>query len=50
MGNVQQAASLLEHAILAAGEYDHPLTSTALLELGRLALEAGDYQVRRPIV
>jgi tetratricopeptide (TPR) repeat protein len=43
MGNVPQAASMLERAILAGGEYDHPLTSTALLELGRLALEAGDY-------
>jgi tetratricopeptide (TPR) repeat protein len=44
MGNAQQAASLLEHGILAAGEFDHPLTSTALLELGRLALEAGDFR------
>jgi tetratricopeptide (TPR) repeat protein len=44
MGNPQQAASLLEHGILAAGEFDHPLTSTALLELGRLALEAGDFR------
>jgi hypothetical protein len=44
LGNAQQAASLLEHGILAAGEFDHPLTSTALLELGRLALEAGDFR------
>ena len=44
MGNVQQAYSLLEHSTLVAGQFDHPLTSTALLELGRLALEAGDYQ------
>ncbi len=43
MGNVPQAASMFEHSILAAGEFDHPLTSTALLELGRLALEAGDF-------
>ena len=28
---------------LAAGEFDHPLTSMALLELGRLALMRGDY-------
>lgn len=44
LGNVQQAASLLEHGILAGGEFDHPLTSTALLELGQLALASGDFR------
>jgi tetratricopeptide (TPR) repeat protein len=43
-GNVAQAKTALERAILAGGQFDHPLTSTALLELGRLALEAGDFQ------
>ena len=33
----------VERGLVAAGEYDHPLTSTALLELGRLALEAGNH-------
>jgi len=42
-GNSAQANTALQRAILVAGEYDHPLTSTALVELGRLSLEAGDY-------
>ncbi|MBI3838798.1 MAG: tetratricopeptide repeat protein, partial [Planctomycetia bacterium] len=42
-GNAAQANTALQRGVLAAGEYDHPLTSTALLELGRLALEAGDF-------
>jgi tetratricopeptide (TPR) repeat protein len=42
-GKDAQAKSALERAIVAGGEYDHPLTSIALLELGRLALVAGDF-------
>jgi hypothetical protein len=42
-GNTAQATTVLQKAILVGGEFDHPLTSTALLELGRLALEAGDF-------
>ena len=42
-GSLPQAKTALQNAILAGGEFDHPLTSTALVELGRLSLEAGDY-------
>ena len=42
-GDAAQAKTALERSILVAGEFDHPLTSTALLELGRLALESGDF-------
>lgn len=42
-GNASQASTTLQQALLVGGEYDHPLTSTALLELGHLALEAGDF-------
>ena len=42
-GDAAQAKSALERGVLVAGEFDHPLTSTALLELGRLALETGDF-------
>ena len=41
-GNTAQATTVLTRALVVQGEYDHPLTSTALVELGRLALEAGD--------
>jgi len=36
------AKPILDRAILAGGQYDHPLTGTALIELGKLALNAGD--------
>ncbi|MGD9723215.1 MAG: CHAT domain-containing protein [Pirellulales bacterium] len=42
-GDTAQAKAALERGVLVGGEYDHPLTSTALLELGRLALESGDF-------
>ncbi len=42
-GDSAQAKAALERAVLVGGEFDHPLTSTALLELGRLALESGDF-------
>jgi CHAT domain-containing protein len=38
-----QARASLERAVLAAGQYDHPMTGMALLELGRLALLGSDY-------
>lgn len=44
-GNATQAAAALERAIVVQGEFDHPLTATALFELGLLALEAGDLPV-----
>jgi tetratricopeptide (TPR) repeat protein len=40
-GNVAQAATALERS-LVVGDMDHPLTATALLELGQLALQTGD--------
>ncbi|HEX4149952.1 MAG TPA: tetratricopeptide repeat protein, partial [Pirellulales bacterium] len=42
-GKDAQAKNALERAIVAGGEYDHPLTGIALLELGRLALVGGDF-------
>jgi len=42
-GKEDQALVHLQRAVVAAGQYDHPLTSTALLELGRLALARGDF-------
>ena len=38
-----KAIGLLAAVELAAGEFDHPLTSVVLLELGRLALQRGEY-------
>lgn len=42
-GKREQAKTTLERAQVAAGQFDHPLTSTVLLELGKLALETGDH-------
>ncbi len=42
-GKDAQAKTSLERAVVAAGEFNHPLTSVALLELGRMALAAGDF-------
>ncbi|REK09937.1 MAG: hypothetical protein DWQ37_17710 [Planctomycetota bacterium] len=42
-GSLPQAKTALERGLLVAGQFDHPLTSTALLELARLAMEDGDY-------
>ncbi|MEX0979313.1 MAG: CHAT domain-containing protein [Pirellulales bacterium] len=41
-GSLPQAKTALEQAVLVGGQFDHPLTSTALVELGRIALEMGD--------
>ena len=38
-----QAKPIFEKAIITGGQFDHPLTSIALVELGRIALKAGDY-------
>ncbi len=43
-GKTVQAVPHLKRATVAAGEFDHPLTSTALLELGRLSMIQGDYK------
>ena len=42
-GKTVQAVPHLKRAIVAAGRFDHPLTSTALLELGRLSMLEGNY-------
>jgi CHAT domain-containing protein len=42
-GQLAQAQQSLQRAIVVGGQYDHPLTCVALLELGRIALEAGDF-------
>jgi len=42
-GKNSRAVPYLQRAVVAAGEFDHPLTSTALLELGRIALIGGNY-------
>lgn len=42
-GKPTEAILYLNRSVVAAGEFDHPLTATALLELGRLALLRGDY-------
>jgi len=41
-GKLTQAKTHLERSLLAAGEFDHPLTGIALLELGKIALAEGD--------
>jgi tetratricopeptide (TPR) repeat protein len=40
-GNSGQAAGHLQQSLSIAGEMDHPLTGLALLQLGKLSLEAG---------
>lgn len=42
VGNNQAALKSLEDGLLASRQFDHPLTCYALLEEGRLAMEAGD--------
>jgi len=42
-GENAQAITHLKRSLLLGGEYDHPLTTVALLELGRLAMEAGHF-------
>jgi len=42
-GRTEQAATALTRSLVIGGEFDHPLTCVALLELGRLAAEKGDF-------
>jgi len=42
-GKADQALPSLQRATVAAGEFDHPLTSVALFELGRLQLAQGHF-------
>ncbi len=43
-GKPNEAIPTLNRAIVASGQFDHPLTPTVLLALGRLALDRGDYK------
>jgi CHAT domain-containing protein len=42
-GKEGQGVSLLQRSLLVGGEFDHPMTSIALLELGRMSLMRGEY-------
>jgi tetratricopeptide (TPR) repeat protein len=44
-GRDGQAMPYLQRSVLAAGEFDHPMTCVALLEMGRLALKRGEYPI-----
>lgn len=41
---IPQAVSELQKSLQAMGQYDHPLTCVALLELGRIAYEQGKFE------
>ncbi len=41
-GKTGQALAMLNRSLLVQGQFDHPLSSLAQLELGNLALQAGD--------
>jgi len=43
-GKITEGQTMLSRGLVAAGQFDHPMTATALLELGRLAMIRGDYQ------
>ncbi len=42
-GKESEGVALLKRSVAAAGQYDHTLTCSALLELGRLELMRGNY-------
>lgn len=42
-GQDVRAKPILERAVITGGQFDHPLTSIALVELGRIALNAGAF-------
>ncbi len=42
-GKETQALPHLQRSLVAAGEFDHPMTCVALLEMGRLAMARGSY-------
>jgi len=44
-GKLEQAASELTKSLVLAGQYDHDLTALALVELGHLAFEQGQYNL-----
>ncbi|MFV1968263.1 MAG: CHAT domain-containing protein [Pirellulaceae bacterium] len=42
-GKADQATSELQKSLSAGGQFDHPLTATALLELGKIAYRQGQH-------
>ena len=42
-GRFEEAVPVLNRSQVAAGQFDHPFTCTALLQMGRLDLVAGNY-------
>jgi len=44
-GKEAQGVAALKQSLMAAGEFDHPMTSIALVELGRVAMMRGEYPV-----
>lgn len=49
-GKINDARPLLKRSVVAAGEFDHPLTCVAFLELGKLAFHEGDYEGAEPLL
>lgn len=43
-GKLDQARGPLERALVAGGQFDHPLTGQALVALGQIALASGDLE------
>lgn len=43
-GQTAQAVPYLKQSLVISGEYEHPLTAMGLLELGQIALGAGDLE------
>jgi CHAT domain-containing protein/tetratricopeptide (TPR) repeat protein len=44
-GKEEQALPLLQRSLVAAGQYDHPMTCVGLLALGQIALQKGQFPV-----
>lgn len=40
----QQADAFLKRSLMAMGQFDHPLTGMALLELGQIAMQSNDFK------
>ena len=45
IGKTDEAVQTLQRSLAIAGQFDHPLTSLALLQLGRIALQQQNYDV-----
>lgn len=44
IGKDGQAIPLFKRGLVAAGQFDHPFTCVALFELGRVAMQSGDFK------